>query len=82
MLITEFKVLKQDGVTRAEAQVIWEEIDRTPFCLFVDVDSKFQNALCVNSNTVLVVCLPPAWLIEEERRMRENLKLVFYTLLK
>jgi kynurenine 3-monooxygenase len=67
MRISNLSVSVDSGVARASATVTWEDTDRPPLNLFVDVEERFQNALRADPNAFLMTCLVPAWHFGESR---------------
>lgn len=86
MRISDLDVSRYSGVARASASVTWEDCDRAPLNLFVDVEERFHLALRADPNAFLMACLVPAWHFGERRiaidgalcpLLRRNLEVVF-----
>lgn len=67
MRIENLRVTVRAGVARVAADVIWEDCNRPPLTLFVDVEERFQAALRPDPNALLMNCLVPAWHAGERR---------------
>ncbi|MFC1719120.1 hypothetical protein ACFL6S_36040, partial [Candidatus Poribacteria bacterium] len=76
-------------ITRVEARVTWEDVDKAPLALFVETKAEFQQGLWPDPNAFLIGCLLPAWRAGERRVrvdgylcpiLRHNLKAALDTL--
>jgi hypothetical protein len=55
------------GFIRAEAQINWEDSNKSPFDLFVGTERHFQDVFWADSNAFLIGCILPAWRLGERR---------------
>ncbi|MFC1715266.1 hypothetical protein ACFL6S_16475 [Candidatus Poribacteria bacterium] len=67
MYISEIDLHTESDVVRAEAQITWEEVDRSPITLFFEVDAGFQDAFWADPNGFLLAAILPAWHAGEKR---------------
>lgn len=67
MRITEVAAERHAGVIRVRARLIWENLDRPPFDLFVDTEDRFADAVRSDPNAILMACALPAWRFGEQR---------------
>ena len=57
MRITDLNLRNETGVLRAEAQVIWEDVERPPFRLFIETDERHADAFRLDPNALLTACI-------------------------
>jgi len=67
MRITDLSLLSEPGVLRVEAQIIWEDVERAAFRLFVETDVRHADQFWPDPNAFLIACLVPAWQAGERR---------------
>ncbi len=67
MRITDLSLRNEAGALRAEALVIWEDVERDAFRLFVETDERHGDKFWADPNSFLISCLVPAWQAQERR---------------
>ncbi len=67
MKIDNFSFGKTKDGQRAAATITWEDCDREPLDLFIEIDSRFAAAIVNNPHTFLAVAVMPALRFGERR---------------
>ena len=67
MRISNLGIRNENGIKRVHATVNWEDADRLPLTLFVDVEERYADKLWPDPNAFLIVCVLPAWRFGEQR---------------
>lgn len=72
MHISDLRLLTGAGQVRAEARVTWEEADRAPVDVYVEIDAQFAWALHPYPNGFALAGIIPAWHAGERRLLVEG----------
>src|SRR5688572_9040498 len=67
MIISEIKLLKEEGTIRTEAKIEWENNDTPSFNFFMQTEEKYADAFWSDPNAILLALIFPAWGAGEER---------------
>jgi len=57
----------RDGLSRAVATVVWEDVDKASLDIYFETSDEFRDDLVVNPNAFLVGCCLPAMYLGEKR---------------
>ena len=67
MIISEIKLLKQEGTIRAEAKIVWENKNISPYNFFIQTEEEYEDVFWADPNAFLIALAFPAWGAGEER---------------
>src|SRR6185503_20100275 len=67
MRIGEIKLREESTFVRAEAQVVWDNANRTPLLVYVSTPQKFGEGFRADANGFFIAALLAAWHSGEER---------------
>jgi hypothetical protein len=74
MIVRPLETTNISGVSRVQAEIVWEDADRAPFTLFVETEQAAQAPLRPEADAFLLACMLPAWR-DREKRVRVEAQL-------
>lgn len=89
MIIADIESINSEGHARVTATIIWEDIDRMPFSVFMETTIENGKILWPEPNAFFLACVIPAWAAGEKRilvsgtlcpMLVQNIKAAFFIL--